>query len=466
MRHLIFPILAAAVTVLSTTTAQADLGHQLSKMLADDGDTGHHFGSAVGISGNFAVIGAFNDNDNGPESGSAYIFDINDPAKPMQTFKLLPTGGEEGDQFGISVAISGIIAIVGAPGQDENGEDAGAAYLYNVITGEQIVKILPDEAEPGDQFGNSVAISGALLIIGAWGDDNNGEFSGSAYLYDASNPVHPNLIAKLLANDGEANDQFGNSVGISGLRAIVGAWWDGDNGDKSGSAYIFETITGQQLFKLSASDGSSEEFFGNSVAINGDTAIVGVQYDDVIGINSGSAYLFDATTGEQIYKLQPEDAAEGDFFGQTVAISGTTAVIGSYWDDDNGDKSGSAYLFDLKSGLQFIKLLSHDEDDKENVRAGDWFGVNVAISGTTAIIGASHDEVSGLISGSAYLFDAANVPDPCPWDLDHDGEVDTSDMLALFALWGLEGLADFDGNGTTGISDLLTLFANWGPCPE
>ena len=466
MRHLILPILAAAVTVLSTTTAQADLGHQLSKMLPDDGDTGNHFGSAVGISGNFAVVGAFNDDDNGPESGSAYIYEISDTAEPMQTFKILPIGGEKGDQFGISVDISGIIAIVGAPGQDENGEDAGAAYLFNAITGRQIVKILPDEATAGDLFGNSVAISGTLLIIGAWGDDNNGEFSGSAYLYDASNPVHPILIAKLLPIDGEAGDQFGNSVAINGLRAIVGAWWDDDNGNKSGSAYIFEAITGQQVFKLSASDGSSDEFFGYSVAINGDTAIVGVQYDDVIGIDSGSAYLFDAITGEQIYKLLPEDAAEGDFFGQTVALSGTTAVIGSYWDDDNGDKSGSAYLFDIKSGVQFAKLLSHDEDDKENDRAGDWFGVNVAISGTIAIIGASHDEVNGLISGSAYLFDAANVPDPCPWDLNHSGMVDTSDLLALFALWGLEGLADFDGNGTTGTSDLLLLFANWGPCPK
>ncbi|MEE8155974.1 MAG: FG-GAP repeat protein [Phycisphaerales bacterium] len=274
--------------------------------------------------------------------------------------------------------------------------------------GDQLAKLLPDDGAASDVFGISVAISGATTIAGANGDDDNGSSSGSAYLFDTTTGT---LIAKHLPNDGAAGDNFGISVAISGPTAIVGAWWDNDNGADSGSAYLFETATGRQ-----------------------------------------------------IAKLLPNDGTVGDQFGWSVAISGATAIVGAYQDDDNGDTSGSAYLFDTTSGRQVAKLLAKDGG------ADDRFGWSVAISGApgkeTAVVGALRDDDNGTDSGSAYLFDAA-APGTCPWDLDDNAVVGASDLLALLASWGpCKGCpADFDGNGNVGASDLLALLANWGPCP-
>ncbi len=451
MRHLVMPLFAAAASVLSTAPACADLGDQLFKLLPDDGAQGEQFGNSVAISGATAIVGADRASNNGRSSGSAYLFDT---TTGQQLFKLLPDDGAADDLFGWSIAISGQIAIVGAVGDDDNGSGSGSAYLFDTTTGRQLFKLLADDGTGGDWFGYSVAISGTTAIVGAKEDDDNGGGSGSAYLFDTTTGRQ---IAKLLPNDGAFNDEFGVSVGISGTTAIVGAWANDDNGSLSGSAYLFDTTTGRQIAKLLPNDGAAFDLFGISVGISGATAIVGARGDDDNGDFSGSAYLFDTTSDRQIAKLLPSDGAAGDNFGRSLAISGATAVVGARGDDDNGDGSGSAYLFGTTTGRQIAKLLPDDG------AAGDQFGVSVAISGATAIVGAWLDGDNGSDSGSAYLFDAS----ACPWDLDDSGSVGASDLLSLLVSWGpCKGCpADFDGNGSVGASDLLALLANWGPCP-
>ena len=159
-----------------------------------------------------------------------------------------------------------------------------------------------------------------------------------------------NEDAKLLPGDGAAEDFFGISIALSGDVAVVGAYGDDDDGTDSGSAYLFDTTTGEQIAKLLPNDGAAHDWFGLNVAISGDTAIVGAYGDGDNGTNSGSAYLFDTITGEQIAKLLPNDGAASDLFGSSIAISGDTAIVGAYLDDDNGTDSGSAYVFDLNCG--------------------------------------------------------------------------------------------------------------------
>ena len=139
---------------------------------------------------------------------------------------------------------------------------------------------------------------------------------------------------------------FGSSASVSGNLAVIGARGDDDNGDASGSAYVFDVTTGQQLFKLLAADGAPSDQFSGSVAISGNVAAIGAAGNDDHGASSGSAYIFDVTTGRQLYKLLAADGVTGDLFGNSVAVSGNQAVIGAIFDDDNGETSGSAYIFE------------------------------------------------------------------------------------------------------------------------
>ncbi len=276
MLHLIMPLLAAGAMVLSTGPAYADLGDQLFKLLAADGAAGDDFGTSVGIRGTTAIVGAWADDDNGSNSGSAYLFDT---TTGKQIAKLLPDDGAAADFFGHAVAICGPpgkeIAIVGSQGDDDNGSFSGSAYLFDTATGRQIAKLLANDGAGGDGFGWTVAISpdGIGAIVGAPWHDDNGTDSGSAYLFDISDPANPTQLFKLLPNDGAAFHQFGTSVAISPDSigtAIVGAHRDDDNGSLSGSAYLFDTTTGRQIFKLLPNDGAAGDHFGGSVAISPD----------------------------------------------------------------------------------------------------------------------------------------------------------------------------------------------------
>jgi hypothetical protein len=210
-------------------------------------------------------------------------------------------------------------------------------------------KLTASDGAAGDLFGISVAISGELALVGARRDDDNGESSGSAYVFERSGSVW-SQVAKLTASDGVRAGFFGTSVAISGDLAVVGAFQN-DDGDNSGSAYVFDASAGwSEVARLTASDGALNDGFGGSVAISGDLALVGAFSDDDGGqLSSGSAYVFERSEGvwSQVAKLTATDAAESDQFGVSVSISGDLALVGAHVDDDNGDGSGSAYVFEL-----------------------------------------------------------------------------------------------------------------------
>ena len=310
-----------------------------TKIVASDGAADDYFGYSVAISGNYAIVGAYQDDDNGTDSGSAYIFNVTTGA---ELHKLVPSDGAANDIFGISVAIDGNYAIVGARQDDDKGTNSGSAYIFNVTTGAELHKLTASDGVAGDNFGHSVAIDGNYAIVGARQDDDNGSNSGSAYIFNVTTGAE---LHKLTASDGAADDYFGESVAISGNYAIVVAYADDDKGSNSGSVYIFNVNTGAELHKLTASDGAESDYFGISVAIDGNYAIVGAHADDDKGSGSGSAYIFNVQTGAELHKLVASDGAASDQFGISVAISGIYTIVGARMDDDNGANSGSAYIF-------------------------------------------------------------------------------------------------------------------------
>ncbi|MBN1256230.1 MAG: cadherin domain-containing protein [Planctomycetes bacterium] len=319
--------------------------------------------------------------------------------------KIVSSDGSVGDHFGNSVSISGDYAVVGAVYDDDNGETSGSAYIFKRDAGNwtQEAKLTASDGAASDVFGGSVSISDDYAIVGANGDDDNGNNSGSAYIFKRDGTSWTEQ-AKLTASDGVEYYCFGNSVSISGDYAVVGAYEDEENGNGSGAAYIFKRdgTNWTEQTKLAASDAAEYDFFGLSVSISGDYAVVGSYGDDDNGSFSGSAYVFkrDGTSWIQEAKLTASDGAADDYFGQSVSISGDYTVIGANRDDDNGTDSGSAYVFkrDGTSWTEEAKLTASDG------AMNDYFGCSVSISGVYAIVGANGNNDNGPDSGSAYIF--------------------------------------------------------------
>ena len=326
------------------------------------------FGESVAISGSNAIVGAPRDDDNGDSSGSAYIF-TNSGTTWNQQAKLTANDGEAGDFFGPSVAISGNTAVIGNPRDDDNGINSGAVYIFtrSGTTWNQQAKLIAGDGSVGDEFGNPVAIDGDTVIVGAWQNDTKGIDSGAAYIFTRSGTTW-NQQAKLTASDGVERDAFGFSVAISGNTVTVGA---NRKSNSVGAAYVFTqsgTIWNQQA-KVIASDGANFDGFGNSIAISGNTLIVGASDDDVNTgtgeiIDLGSAYIFtrSGTSWNQQAKLNVSNLAYYFRFGDSVAISGDTVIVGA---NGEGINVGSAYVFTL-SGTSWTQQLTLTASDGED----------------------------------------------------------------------------------------------------
>lgn len=362
------------------------------RILPVDGAAGDLFGSSVSISGQFAAVGAEQDDS---AKGCVYIFK-RVAGHWVQTQKLTASDGTSNNFFGRCVCVSGNYLIVGADGVDSY---KGAAYIffYDGTTWSLQEKIVAPDRIASDDFGCSVAMSGNFAIVGASGDDNS---RGSAYIF-LRNGSDWQYFTKIYETNGSGSDFFGCSVGISGNLAIVGVYGDDDKASNAGSAivYGFNGTSWIQGTKLIASDGASGDNFGCSVAISGMNAIVGAYNDDNTQSNSGSAYIYKYNSSNYTWsqiKLTPTGVDGGDLFGCAVSINGNNAIVGS-----EGDGNGSSYIFNLNGSTwsQIQKLIASDGT------LSDAFGNSVAIDNLYSISGAYNDDDLGSNCGSAYIFE-------------------------------------------------------------
>ena len=418
-------------------------------LVSEDSVPNDLFGKAVAISGDVAVIGANSDDDNGRFAGSAYVFRFDRMSCTwIREAKLLASDGEPDDRFGWSVAISGETVVVGAFFDDnENGALAGAAYVFRFDGSSWVeeAKLLASDGEENDFFGQQVAIDGDLAIAGAFGDDDNGTSFGSAYVFRFNGTVWVEE-AKLLDSNGAPFDLFGDSVAISGDAVVVGAHGD-DNG---GSAFVFRFngLSWTQEAHLLASDGEAGDTFGGAVSIDVDVIIVGSTGNDQTDILAGAAYIYrwNGFSWLEEAKLLALDGAVFDSFGTSVAIAGDVAVVGADKDDDNGGDSGSVYVF---VGLDGADCDSNGVTDACEILAGT--SKDSDGDGILDVCECPWDLQGDAIVGITDFLDmlAAWGTDPGgPPDFDGDGVVGILDFLELLANWGLcPVFLDCNGNG-------------------
>ena len=404
-------ILSAAicgfVLLLEAPYASAQTLNEIAKLLDSNGEASDGFGTSVAVDGDTAVIGALQADGNVGGTGAAFVF-LRNAGVWTEQAKLSAIDGAASDGFGGSVALDGDTVVIGAIFHDDNGSNSGAAYVFTRSAGvwTEQAKLTASDGAASDLFGRSVAVDGDTAVIGADDDDDNGTNSGSAYVFTRSGTTWSQQ-AKLTASDATPADRFGGSVAVDGDTAVIGASFADDF--LSGSAYVFTRSgtawTEQQ--KLKASDTAPSDFFGDSVAVDADTAVISAHGDDDIDTEAGSAYVFtrSGTTWTEQQKLKAGDGAALDSFGRAVALDGDTAVIGSRADDDNGTDSGSAYVF-IRSGITWTEQQKLAASDGAPF---DRFGESVAVSGTTVVIGAILDDDNGTNSGSAYVFEPASA---------------------------------------------------------
>ena len=467
--EMVIPATISFLMILLVGGVQTALAYdnELQVLEASDGGVGETFGNALSHEGDWLAVGAVLKGDFGYGTGAVYLFRRDDNNTPLdqrddrwiETTKLLASDAEGFQWFGSSLDLTNGRLIVGAFGDDTQGISAGAAYVFrhldNGTPGDltddswiQEGKLLVSDPQDSDQFGLTIAIDGSWAIGGVTKDDEacGGSpdcNSGAAYIFrldDNNTPEddtddHWVQHAKIMASDAVQGELFGASVSIDGDRAAIGANKDNDLLPKSGSAYIFRRddngtpdLLADDVWieeaKLLASDGTGEDLFGSSIAIQGDRVVVGAPFDDdACGFptcDSGSAYVFrlddngtptnlsDDTWVEES-KLTAFDGARNDTFGTTLSIQGDRIIVGVPVHSDAASRTGTAYVF--------TRLDNHTPSDptddtwilKAKVTASDaerddFFGSAVAVAGDTVFVGIQNNDDLGTQSGSVYFF--------------------------------------------------------------
>ncbi|NCD05858.1 MAG: hypothetical protein EOL97_07040 [Spirochaetia bacterium] len=380
------------------------------KLESSDSKNGDLFGRSLDVYGDYAIIGCSCGDGKETNTGIAYIFHYDQQKKIWeQQQKIFAKDGSNGDLFGYSVCISGKNIIIGSPHDDDNGYNSGSTYIYKIGNSSDETmnserKIISANGISYEEYGYSVGISETNIIIGSRIENGTGKNYGKVYVYELSNALSSITASEQQITIGN-RERFGWDVDICNSRIIVGASFGDGSTRTSGVAYIFdigETIddTRKSIHKIFASDGNYLDLFGETVAIDENYVIIGSIYNDEIEEQSGSAYIYNYNSSKNLWeneqKIYPSDGDKSDFYGSSVDISEDKIIIGARNDDDNGNNSGSAYLYTISND----KNLTMESETKKipfDGKQNDSFGVSVALYKNIELVGTSN--------GSVYVYD-------------------------------------------------------------
>jgi hypothetical protein len=380
-------------------TRTGTIWSQQAKLVAPDANTSDLLGSRLSLSGDTVMAGVPTDDDGGSNTGSVYVFQRTGEtwAAPTKIHSSDPTPSR---RFGVSATVRGDLALIG----NDANHDAelfrwtGAAWAHEAT-------VVPDSPSSDSDFGEgALSIMGDRIAVSDIFDGNTGLLAGAVYLFEESGGVWEQQ-AKLIVSSFAGEDLFGYSVAISGETLAAGALGDDLQSLGSGSLSIF--TRGSSGWSLEASlyadDAAATSALGNAIALTGDSCLVGAESESTSGVlNSGSAYLFrrDGSGWIRETKFVAPDPASSDGFGASVALQGDTAIVGVPNDDDTNNGSGSVFVFVRESGVWTQQAKLHSTIP---VVSG-YFGGSVSIDGETLVVGAETDLNGGSRTGAAYVF--------------------------------------------------------------
>lgn len=313
-------------------------------LTADDGDDRDRFGFRIAGDGDTLLVGAPADEAQGTTAGSAYVF-VRAGGRWVERAKLAGSGVSVGHLFGRTLALYGDVAVVGAPGAGPPARPHGAAYVFERTgpgTWSETAKLEPDLLDAGDDYGSSVAVHGGTVVVGA----SNRQDVGAVYVYTRGGDGWTRRT-ELVPGAAAPGDSVGAAVALHEDVLLVGAPGDDDRGDAAGAVHVYvgSGASWSRKAKLTASDGAAKDGFGQALAVDGPTLVVGAQHDDHGGaINAGAAYVFavrDGTWAEEA-KLVAEEPGQDEKLGGAVDVAGTRVAAGA---EDDG-QGGAAHLFE------------------------------------------------------------------------------------------------------------------------
>jgi hypothetical protein len=421
---ILFSTIFLNAAVLGAATPPVSLV-QLAELTPSTRASNDWFGISIAVSGNTVVVGDFDANIENYGAVYVYVKPASGWANMTQVAKL--TSSDNGEGFGVSVAVSGNTIVVGAANTsnfsrsklnrqnfDLPSAGPGAAYVFvKPASGwkdmTETAKLTASDGQPGDAFGDSVSISGPTIAVGAFfaPDSSGNSFAGKAYVF-----VRPtsgwsgnlNETAKLTASDSQLLNYMGASIAIGGTTVVVGAY--GHN-NFQGTAYVFAEPSGgwssmTQTAELTASDGKGSDDFGFSSSISGSTVVIGAVN---AAVGKGAAYVFVKPSAgwsnmTQTAELHAPNATQGDGFGQSASISGNLVVVGAPGANVGANQlQGAAYVF-AKPSSGWKNSSTATELTASDGAANDNLGVSAAISSSTIVAGAP----KSTTPGSAYVF--------------------------------------------------------------
>lgn len=379
-----------------------------STLVGSDAQNSELFGSFLAFSkdGSTMAVSSYFDSAKGNYSGAVYIFKKQTDGSWVETQKLTASDGAERNYFGLSLAFSDNTLVIGSYGRNNS---SGAVYIFDVnqndIWSESQI-ITPSDLELYVHFGYAIAATKDYIIVGSPKDSQNGVQSGSAYIFKKELDGMWSEVQKIVSNDVAIRDNFGISVALFENTAVVGSYQDDDIGENSGSAYVFEKTsnTWSQVTKLNASNGLAGDYFAKNVSISNNTIVISSQN----GGESGTAYIYYKSgpgVWQETSRLRSPSGSTDDFFADKILLQNNVLIIGAERDDENVIGGGSAYIYHKSatswSLLKKVTLCNPDEYAR--------FGNALALTGNTLALGSK----SGTAVGSAHVYEI-DIPDPEP----------------------------------------------------